>query len=326
MVDLISWIKKGQFTRGFGTILLGLALVSCTDTDGPPEDLVGTAAKGVATSGMIYATDATGTEISKEINADGFFRIDVRGMTAPFILKSVADDGSKLFSYADGTDVTVNITPLTNLALYIANGQADLSVLYNSWVSSYPSIAAVDIINAQAVVNANLSTLYTAFSLDPFTYDFIGERFIANSTGIGALLDTITVDPVAGTIVVTGVLATIIFDPVIPIVGYDIGGTSVATTGNYSLTLNIAVDGGAASGNVSLSINLPTTSLPTVGSTQLVEDMFSTFYSLIGVVTNISVVVTGDVSETIAVLTADVTPSGSTAAIYTATYTYTVIP
>ena len=97
MVDLISWIKKGQFIRGLGTILLGLALISCTDTDGPPEDLVGTAATGVAVSGWIYAMDATGTEISKEINADGFFRIDVRGMTAPFIMKSVAGDGSELF-------------------------------------------------------------------------------------------------------------------------------------------------------------------------------------------------------------------------------------
>ncbi|MES0328090.1 MAG: hypothetical protein ABUK13_07865 [Gammaproteobacteria bacterium] len=317
-------------------MLLGLVLVSCTDTDGPPEDLVGTAAMGAAISGTVYAMDATGVEISKAINADGFFRFDVRGMTAPFIMKSVADNGTgpDLFSYAVGTDVTVNITPLTNLAMYIANGYADPAPLYNNWVSVFGSISAAAITDAQATVNANLSTQYTAFSLDPFTYDFIGTRFLANSTSIDALLDAMTVDLTAGiSIAVVGVTMPL-FDPVISTIGFDIGADSVATTGAYTLTMNVSVDAGVTtSSDLLLSINLPASSVPTpAGNTQIVQDIFSTIYGSMGTIVINSVVVTVTVDAvtlietTVAVIDATITKPDNTVVNYIATYTYTPNP
>ena len=333
MVNLFSWVANRPFTKGLSGILLGLALVSCTDTDGPPEDLVGTAAMGAAISGTVYAMDATGVEISKTINADGYFRLDVRGMTAPFIMKSVAENGTDpdLFSYAVGTDVTANITPLSNLAMYIANGEADLGVLYDSWASSYVNIAVVDIKNAQAVINANLSTQYTAFSLDPFTYDFIGTRFLANSTSFDALLDAMTVDLTAGiSIAVVGVTMPL-FDPVISTIGFDIGADSVATTGAYTLTMNVSLDAGVTtSSNLLLSINLPASSVPTpAGNTQIVEDTFSTLYGSVGLIAfNALTVVTVDAVTlvTTAVIDASITKPDNTVVNYIATYTYTPNP
>lgn len=335
MVNLFSWVTKRPLSKGLSAIVLSLVLAACSDTDGPPEDLVGTAATGAAISGTVYAMDATGVEISKAINADGFFRFDVRGMTAPFILKSVADNGTDpdLFSYAVGTDVTVNITPLTNLAMYIANGEADLSVLYSSWPSAFVNIidtpTTTPVKDAQATVNANLSTQYTAYSLDPFTYDFIGTRFLANSTSIDALLDKMTVDLSAGiSISVVGVTMPL-FETLISTVGYDIGGDSVATTGAYTLTMNVSVDGGTTSGNLLLSINLPVSSVPVSGSTQIVEDTFSTLYGSVGAIVINSVSVAPDIdtpTTIIAVVDATITPDLGDPINYSATYTYTLNP
>ena len=320
MVNLFSWVANGQFIKGLGAILLSLALVSCADTDGPPEDLIGTAATGAAIAGTVYAMDAAGVEISKVINADGYFRLDVRGMTAPFILKSVADNGSELFSYAVGTDVTANITPLTNLAMYIANGEADLGILYNSWASSYVNIDVVDIKNAQAVINANLSTQYTAFSLDPFTYDIFGTGFSANGTSLDALLDAITVNLVPIDISVVAVTMPL-FDSGISTVDYDIGGDTIATPGAYTLTMNVSVDGGATSSDLRLSINLPASSVPIPGSTQIVEDTFSTFYGSVGTIV-INLVTVDEISVP-QVTVINATKGGVP---YVATYTYTLNP
>lgn len=330
MVNLFNWVANGRFSKGLSGILLSLVLVSCTDTDGSPEDLTGTAATGAAISGTVYAMDATGVEISKTINADGFFRFDVRGMTAPFIMKSVADNGSELFSYAASTNTTANITPLSNLAMYIANGNADPAPLYNSWASTFGSITATAITDAQAMVNANLSTQFIAFSLDPFTYDFIGTRFLANSTSLDALLDKMTVDLSAGISVLVEGVTMSPYDPVISIIGYDIGGDSVATTGAYTLALTVSLDAGAASTPVTLTINLPIASVPTtVGNTQIVEDMFSTFYGSEGTIAfNGSPVVTVDAVTlvTTAVIDANITKPDLTVGNYIATYTYTPNP
>ncbi len=325
MVNLFSWVTKRPLSKGLSAIVLSLVLAACSDTDGPPEDLVGTAATGAAISGTVYAMDATGVEISKTINADGYFRLDVRGMTAPFIMKSVAENGSELFSYAVGTDVTANITPLTNLAMYIANGNADPAPLYNTWAGVFGSIPATAITDAQATVNANLSTQYTAFSLDPFTYDFIGTRFLANGTSFDALLDAMTVDLLTNTIEIVGV-APITLNYGILTVDYDIGGDSVATTGAYTLTMNVSVAGGTTSGDLLLSINLPASSVPVSGSTQIVEDTFSTLYGSVGLIAfNALTVVTVDAGTlvTTAVIDATITTLDNGDLVYIATYTYT---
>lgn len=315
-------------SKVLSAILLGFALVSCGDTDGDPEDLMGVAATGAAIEGTVFVVDAEGTEISKAINADGFFRLDVRGMTAPFMLKAVADNevDPDLFSYSAEVNVAVNITPLTNLAMVIAYGDVDLNSLYSGWSSSYGIIAAADIKNAQAVVNANLSTQYTAFSLDPLTYDFFAARFLANGTSFDALLDAMTVDLLASTIDIVGV-DTFAFDYDIPITGYDIGGDSVVASGAYSLSMNVSVNG-LLSSDLLLSINLPASSVPIEGNTQIVEDTFSSFYGSLGTIVFAPTAVTVDAETlvTTAVIDATITTQDNGDVVYIATYTYTPNP
>ena len=332
MLNLFSWVTKRPFFKGLSSILLSLTIVACSDTDGPPEDLYGTAATGAATQGTVFVVDSVGDELSRPINADGSFRFDVRGMTAPFMLKTVADNGvdPDLFSYSAEVNVAVNITPLTNLAMVITYGDIDLSSLYLAWSSSFSSIVAADVINAQATVNANLVTQYTAFSIDPLTYDFFTTRFAANSTSIDALLDVMTVDLLANTIEIVGV-APIALDYGIPIVGYDIGGDAVAATGAYSLSMNVEVDG-LLSSDLLLSINLPASSVPVVGSTQIVEDTFSSFYGSVGsiLINSVDVTVTVDVDTlvetTVAIVNATITTLDNGDVAYIATYTYTPNP
>jgi len=327
VVNLFGCAIKRRFISGLSAILLSFALVSCSDIDGDPEDLIGIAATGAATQGTVFVVDAEGTEISKTINTDGFYRFDVRGMIAPFMLKSVASNGvdPDLYSYAAEANVTANITPLTNLAVYIANGNSDLSILYDSWASSFVNIAAADITNAQATVNANLSTQYTAYSLDPQTYDFFATIFSTSSTGIDALIEALTIDTTAGiSIAVTGIADALVFNPDIDILGYDIGGDSVATIGAYTLVMNVSVDS-ILSSDLLLSINFPASSVPITGSTQIVEDIFSTFYGSLGPIVINSVTVTiGEELETIAVVDATISTDEDGDVNYIATYTYTL--
>ncbi len=316
-----------QAIKALSVVLLGFVFIACSDTDGPAQDLVGTAASGAATEGTVYVVDAEGTELSRPINLDGSFRFDVRKLMAPFMLKTVASNGTDpdLYSFAEESNVTVNVTPLTNIAMYIANGNADPATLYNSWSSTFGNITAAIMKDAMAVVNANLRIQYTAFSLDPFTYDFIGTRFAANGTSLDGLLDALTVDITAGVNVSVAGVGALAFNTGIDITGYDVGGTSVAEAGNYTLTLSVSVNG-VTSSSVYLSVNLPASDLPTAGSTQLVEDMFVSYYGAKGtIVFNALTDVTGDAAETIAVVDATITTSDGDVN-YIATYTYTQNP
>lgn len=320
-----------QAIKALSVIFLGMALVACTDTDGPAEDLVGTVASGEAIQGTIYVVDAEGVELNRPINVDGSFRFDVRKLTAPFMLKAVASNGTDpdLYSFAEVPNVAVNVTPLSNIAMFIANGNADPAILYDSWSSSFGNITSAIVKDAKAVVNANLRPQFMAFSLDPFTYDFIGTRFFTNGTSVDGMMEALIVDVSAGAINVSVAgIGALIFDTGIDIAGYDIGGTSVAETGNYTLTLSVSVDEGAAS-FIYLLINLPAADLPSVGNTQLVEDMFKSFYGTEGlIVINSTTVTTDEVvpTTTYAKVDATITTQDAVVKNYIATYTYTLNP
>ncbi len=320
-----------QAIKTLSVILLGLVIVACSDTDGPPEDIFGVAATGAPIAGKVYVVDAAGVEFSEVINVDGSYKLDVRKMTAPFILKAVADNGTDpdLYAFAEQANVTANLTPMTNLALFIANGNADPAVLYDSWASSFGTITAAGFKEAQAIINANLNIPLTAFALDPFTYDFVGTRFTANGTGIDGLLDAMTLDVSGGSIdlTITG-LGALVFDTAIAITDYDIGTDSVAVTGNYTLRLNVTVNG-VASSDVYLTTNFPAASLPTDVENQIVRDLFISFYGTTGTIAINSTTVTADPvtsTTTNAVVDATITTPENAIDSYIATYTFTLNP
>lgn len=310
--------------KGLSAILLAFSLVSCSDTDGPPEDLIGTVVSGEPALGTVYVVDANGVELSEEVGLSGTFKVDVRKKTAPFMLKFVTKDGlvAEQFSYTEESDALVNITPLTSLAIFVANGNADPAILYNNWSSTFVTITPEIVTNAQAIVNANLLTQFTAFSLDPLTYDFFGTAFAANGTSIDGLLDATTVDISAGFADISVLeVGNIVFNTGINVSGYDIGGAVTATTGAYTVTIDISV-AGVTSTAATLSVNLPASYLPADGNTVMVEDMFKSFYGILGAITINSATVTGDTAETVIVLDATITIDSSDVN-YIATYTYT---
>lgn len=313
-------------------ILFGLALASCTDTDGPPEEILGIAETGSATHDTVYVVDSMGMEISKTINADGFFRLDVRGMTAPFMLKTVDNEGidTDLYSYVAEENIGVNVTPLTNLAMVIAYGDTDLASLYSSWASSFELITALAIKDAQATINANLVTQYTAFSLDSQTYDFFEAQFLTNGTSIDGLLNAMSIDLSSGiSISIAGIVDVLVFDSNIDITSFDIGGVAVAALGAYTLDLEGSI-GGIDFGGLRLAINLSAADVPTApsGNIQIVQDTFLSFYGLLGdiVINSVDVTVTVDevtfVATTVAVITATITTLDNGDVIYVATYSY----
>jgi hypothetical protein len=329
---LFSRITGGSPGKVLGAALLSFFLISCTDTDGPPEDIFGVAASGAPIAGMVYVVDAAGVEFSKVINVDGSYKLDVRRMTAPFMLKVVADNGTDpdpdpdLYSFAEQANVTANLTPMTNLALFIAYDKADLAALYNSWESSFSNITAENLKAAQAIVNANLKPQLTAFALDPFTYDFIGTRFTADGTSIDGLLDAMTVDTSGGIVVSIAGLDPLTFDTNIDTADYYIGGDDgIAVAGNYTLTLNVSVDDVEWS-EVYLTYNFSAASLPTVYDAKIVEEMFVSFYGTTGtiVINDTSVTADVDTPTTIhAEVDATITTPENVVESYIATYTFT---
>jgi len=96
----------------------------------------GVAASGSPLSGTVYLKDSSSPakELSAPIAADGSFSFDVKGLTAPFLLKAVGTaDGVNhtLYSFAAAAG-DADIDPHSNRALAVANGSDDLVSLYNA--------------------------------------------------------------------------------------------------------------------------------------------------------------------------------------------------
>ncbi len=243
--------------------VFAISLIACSSSSRAPTTLSGTAATGAGIIGTVFVTDANGTERSVDTAADGSGRytIDVSGMTPPFIIKIVpaGGTGATLYSYADSANMTINITPLTDLALFIANGNTDLTTAYTTWDGTQFSAASVR--SSQATVNANLQAQITAAGLDATVYDFFSTAFDADNTGIDAVLDAITVDTssgavmlnvigVAGGTVVIPAVAGFTFDPAIDTSGINVGGgnTGGGNTGGGST-------GGVTNGDATIAAN-----------------------------------------------------------------------
>ena len=330
-----------QITKGLGAIVLGLTLVACgSDGGSSVKTLKGTAATGAAIVGTVEVIGTGGNLATATIEVDGSFKVKVNGMDAPFMLRTVASNGSASeYSYAEKANIKVNITPLTTAAMVLAsNSTTNPSTMFNSWVSSHVNVTAAGIENAQAIVNANLSAQYIANNLDPLVYDFFGTEFDANHTGFDGLLDSVSVRILNGVITVTAGGVEIPFEYSIDITGFDIGGVSniggttdtggtidtsgtVVASGTYTMTVDVVV-GGYSSGSVVVDNNIPASAVPTASDFQAVQDSFSSVYGSIGTVTFNNVSVTGNAAQIVAVLDMTVTTQGFTTE-YVATYTYT---
>ncbi|RLL53054.1 hypothetical protein D8Y20_06040 [Mariprofundus sp. EBB-1] len=199
--------------------------------------LTGTTATGAPIAGFVYVRDAKGTEINIATGVNGSFALNATGMTPPFMIKVVPANGAPaLYSYASSVTQTVNLTPLTNMAMFLAGGSVDLATLYAAWNGT--GITAATILNAQKAVNANFTTQITAAGLDPTTYDFFTTAFSANGTGIDGMMDTMQVTVTPGTGIGIKINAKpFVFNAKISIAGINIAGGAAAGAGGGTLTI-----------------------------------------------------------------------------------------
>lgn len=126
-----KWIGIVALYAMLGVIVSGCD--SSSDGGNPPattSTLSGTVATGAPVAGVVHVIDRNGNRNKATIGADGRYALSVSDMTAPFLIMAVPVSGDPLFSFANAANIKANITPLTNLSLFLAHNQGDLSALF----------------------------------------------------------------------------------------------------------------------------------------------------------------------------------------------------
>lgn len=174
---------------------IALAITACGGNTSKPAVLTGTAATGAPLVGKIMAKSRIGALLVAQSNRDGSFRIETGGMVTPILFQATpADGGEVLYSFSEAnTGITVNITPLTTLALFQAAEGKPLAEIFENWETQNSLFDEATITQAQKAINKNLAGLFEEQGLDPTSYDFFNEPFKADQTGIDAVLDRIQV-------------------------------------------------------------------------------------------------------------------------------------
>lgn len=176
-------------------------------TPGTPVSttLTGTAAVGVPIVGSVFAIDSKGAVSPvATTNAQGAFTIDVAGMTAPFILSVTGSAGGKqvvLNSIATAPGQTVNITPLTDLIVATASGQPAGTALANLCApeaGKAPAACTTALSNATSAQKLDTAVAAVTEMIKPIntgSTNPLTGAFVANGTGMDAVLDQIQVTP-----------------------------------------------------------------------------------------------------------------------------------
>ena len=174
VVDLGS---DGGSGGGFGA---GDAGADGTGGEGPPLP-----------NASVVITDSVGKTATAVTNADGYYRAKITGMTAPLVVRLVAQSGKVYTSLrADAIKTgfnTVNITSFTDKIasrIAIAAGQTGAQSLTPSLVSA-AAIAA-----QTADLKKALQPALSAAGVSA-TLDFIATPFVANGTNIDQVLDLV---------------------------------------------------------------------------------------------------------------------------------------
>ncbi len=191
-----------------------------TDRDFGGGDSGAAGADGSAGDGAPIAnapvalTDSAGRTVSGTTDALGYYRLSIKGMTSPFVVKVQRPDGS--FWYSVSTTpvttrcfVTINITGLTDK---ISNYVADAASLSGGASAVTPAILAANapaLPAAIAKVNTGLMAPMVYAGLDPFTFNAVATPYQAvRGDKYDFLLDRLSIGRVTGDkTVVVGTLA-----------------------------------------------------------------------------------------------------------------------
>ncbi|NTV04714.1 PhzF family phenazine biosynthesis protein, partial [bacterium] len=163
-------------------------------TPTPTARVSGTVAVGAPLSGAITAVGANGAMANTVSGGGGVYTLDAMGLTFPILLSATDGAGTVLYSWADAEGDIANITPLTTLALLLSNLADNLGGVFANWAPSSAQLDEAGMLVAQAIVNANLQSLFTDAGVDYTDYDFLTTPFSADGTGIDGLLDALQVN------------------------------------------------------------------------------------------------------------------------------------
>lgn len=150
-------------------------MYGCGGSSAPTTTVSGVAATGAPMSGTVFMKDAANNpEMSTTINAEnGTFSFDVRGKTAPFMLRA-----GSLYSMSGGPG-TANINPLSNLMVADMGRFTNMSSMNSSYRNpSGPGLTAMfgNMTTARRHLRQTMGPLMSAYGVpnadpisDPFT-------------------------------------------------------------------------------------------------------------------------------------------------------------
>ncbi|MBF0471126.1 MAG: carboxypeptidase regulatory-like domain-containing protein [Gammaproteobacteria bacterium] len=156
--------------------------------------LKGTVATGApCVNGSVTAQNQDGVQSDPtQTDSGGNYTVEIPP-SAPYLVMADGcggDNGNTLYSWSDSTDssAVVNVTTLTNSAVKMATGGADLNTVWSSWATSQPITTAT--------INDAIATLTTQLQsggFDPTTLatNFFSDPFAADGSGIDAVMDSI---------------------------------------------------------------------------------------------------------------------------------------
>lgn len=311
-----------------------LLLAACNDSNsGGTATLSGTAATGAAfANAAITVKDVTGATATTTSGTNGGYSVAVTGLTFPVIVQATSG-GTTLYSWSFGAG-TANITPLTTLALITSPLADNLDTVFSAWASQAAAMTSQAMLNAQATVNANMQTQFTAQSIPYTSYDFLKTAFSANGVGIDHVLDLLDfVFDYAGTnaysIFQTGTNTAVTFDANISTAGITIGGSSGGGAGGTTCSSGwcLTVTGTVSTSGVAVNIpattisGLPDAAVPTSLDGGNIQQSIQDSYGVLGTVSSLSWAITSSTAtQVVAHLTFTVT--GTTTGSYDLTYTY----
>ncbi|CAN2041149.1 hypothetical protein GMMP15_320012 [Candidatus Magnetomoraceae bacterium gMMP-15] len=158
------------------------------DTETRHHVVVGTASAGYPIPGTV-TVKANGTELTSSINGDnGSFKVDVEGLTGPFIVWSEEDTTGERFYGAIEAPGRVNITPATDAIMETVLGE-DPDDKYRDVQSidpsDFPNFDELDRVENDLAVL--LENIYG--DLMPDDFDIIRDKFDADGTKFDMILN-----------------------------------------------------------------------------------------------------------------------------------------
>ncbi|GFE59028.1 c-type cytochrome [Geobacter sp. AOG1] len=183
-----------------------IALAGCGSSgSGAPTStatLSGVAATGAPIVGTVYIKDSSmpAKELSAPTSSDGSYSFNVEGMTPPFIVKVNWNSGTQtLMSFATAHG-TANVTPLSNVIVANAAGVTDPTSLYAGFTPAVQQQMAASIVASTTSLQTRLKPLFDLYGV---TANPLTGTFVANHTGLDAMLDAVSVTISSGNMVVT---------------------------------------------------------------------------------------------------------------------------